>query len=494
VLVSDLKRLADADRRTRDFTVNALRRAVVEIVARFPVYRSYIDDAGVAPDDLRLIEETVEKAKRSSTLPDRMTHDFIAGALLGRIAAEGPGRPDPELLRRFRRRFQQLTGPVMAKSLEDTLFYRFVRLLALNEVGGNPGHFGLPLPKFHEAVAEQARTWPHAMIATATHDTKRGEDARGRLLALSEMPDAWADAVERFEHLARPSVVAVEESEAPDANDRYMLLQTLLGAWPNELMGDGGDAAAELFRERIKEYARKALREAKRHSSWVNVNEAYEQATFDLLRRLLEPGSEFLSAFRPLARRLAYQGMLTGLARTALKCTLPGVPDVYQGTEFWDLSLVDPDNRRPVDYGARAAALDETADLSALLQSWQDGRVKQQLLARLLADRAAAPDFYARADYRPLAPTGSKARHLVAFQRSLGNGHLVVAVPRLVARHMEGETPPLGREFWEDTALRIPAGRWRDVVTGTGITSDDKGISVGELFSALPIAVLRTME
>jgi (1->4)-alpha-D-glucan 1-alpha-D-glucosylmutase len=494
VLVSDLKRIADVDRRTRDFTVNALRRAAIEIVARFPVYRSYIDDAGPAPDDLKLVEETVEKAKRGSALPDRTTHDFIAAALLGRIETAGPGRPDPDLLRRFRRRFQQLTGPVMAKSLEDTLFYRFVRLLALNEVGGDPGHFGLRLEQFHEANAERARDWPHAMIATATHDTKRGEDARGRLLALSQMPDAWAEAVERFETLARPCVASLDEGEAPDANDRYMLLQTLLGAWPHELLDKGGEGAAEPFRQRIEEYARKALREAKRHSSWVNVNEAYEEATFDLLRRLLKPGGEFLSVFRLLARRLAYQGMLTGLARTALKCTLPGVPDVYQGTEFWDLSLVDPDNRRPVDYGARAAALDGQADLGALLRDWPDGRVKQQVLARLLADRTATPEFYAKADYRPLEAEGAKARHLLAFQRTLADERLLVAAPRLVARHLADETPPLGPEFWGDTMARAAAGRWRDVLTGTELAGDDKGIQAGELFSAFPIAVLRTMQ
>jgi (1->4)-alpha-D-glucan 1-alpha-D-glucosylmutase len=282
VLVSDLKRIADADRRTRDFTVNALRRAVVEIVARFPVYRSYIDDSGAEPEDLRLVEDTIAKAKRGSTLPDRTTHDFIAGALLGRIETESPGRPDGDLLRRFRRRFQQLTGPVMAKSLEDTLFYRFVRLLPLNEVGGDPGHFGVTVDQFHAAASERARDWPHTIIATATHDTKRGEDARGRLLALSEMPDAWAEAVERFDRLAEPHLVAQDEGEAPDANDRYMLLQTLLGAWPFELMQEGSDQLLEPFRQRIEEYARKALREAKRHTSWVNTNDAYEQATLNL--------------------------------------------------------------------------------------------------------------------------------------------------------------------------------------------------------------------
>jgi (1->4)-alpha-D-glucan 1-alpha-D-glucosylmutase len=330
------------------------------------------------------------------------------------------------------------------------------------------------------------------MIATATHDTKRGEDARARLLALSEMPEDWAAAIEHFQRMVEPHLAAYEEGKAPDANDQYMLLQTLLGAWPHELLDGGSEKAVEAFRGRIEEYARKALREAKRHTSWVNVNEAYEEATFALLRRLLQPDSAFLSEFRPLARRLAYLGMLTGLARTVLKCTLPGVPDTYQGTAFWDLSLVDPDNRRPVDYDARAAALDRPADLPRLLRSWQDGHIKQRVLASLLADRAATPDFYAKANYRPLAAQGAKARHVVAFQRSLGDDRLVVVVPRLVARHLSGETPPLGRELWGDTVLPIPGGGWRDVLTGTEGTAEDKGVPVGELFSVLPIAVLRT--
>ncbi|HEY7382282.1 MAG TPA: malto-oligosyltrehalose synthase [Beijerinckiaceae bacterium] len=493
VLVSDLKRIAEADRRTRDFTVTALRRAVVEIIARFPVYRTYLDDSAVDAEDLRLGEQTVTAAKRWSALPDRTVHDFIAHTLLGKIATEGPARPDPELPRRFRRRFQQLTGPVMAKSLEDTLFYRFVRLLALNEVGGDPGHFGITLSRFHDTVTSRARDWPHAMVASATHDTKRGEDARGRLLALSEMPDAWADAVTRFESMAAPHLVGIDEIEAPDANDRYLLLQTLLGAWPSELMEHEPEAAVTAFRARVEEYARKALREGKRYTSWVHVNEAYEEATMALLRALLDPAGSFFPAFRPLAQRLAYAGMLTGLARTALKATLPGVPDTYQGTEFWDLSLVDPDNRRPVDYGARAEALAQEPDFAALLNSWHDGRVKQQVLARLLADRAAAPEFYAKADYRPLAVQGAKGRHVLTFRRSLGGEAVVVAVPRLVARFIDGENPPLGQAFWEDTVVMAGSGRWRDVVTGTELAGDES-LRAGELFSTLPIAVLRTLQ
>ncbi|KAA2238204.1 malto-oligosyltrehalose synthase [Salinarimonas soli] len=487
VLVSDLKRIADADRRTRDYTVFAMRRALVEIIARFPVYRSYITDDAIAPEDRALVEGAVEGAKRNSALPDRTVHDFAAAALLGDVETEGPGRPNPDWIRRFRRRFQQLTGPVMAKSLEDTLFYRFVRLVPLNEVGGDPGHFGLSLADFHKANAERARDWPYAMIATATHDTKRGEDARARLYALSEMPDAWRDAVERFERLCRPLVSAVGGEAAPDANDRYLLLQALLGAWPLDLLdGDGGDR--EGFRERLEGYLLKALREAKRHTSWVHGNEAYEGAATELLSALLRPDGGFLEAFRPLARRLAAIGMVNALARTALKLTLPGVPDTYQGTEMWDLSLVDPDNRRPVDFEARARALTDDTPAEALLAAWTDGRIKQRLTARLLADRAERPALYADGDYKPLAARGAQARRLAAFVREHGEDRLVVVVPRLVGALMPDERLPLGPDAWGDTAVALPPGRWRDVVTGREVQNG----AVAELFGGLPIAVLRT--
>ncbi|HKH32740.1 MAG TPA: malto-oligosyltrehalose synthase [Beijerinckiaceae bacterium] len=494
VLVSDLKRIADADRHTRDLAVNAIRRALIEIIARFPVYRSYLDDGDIDAEDLRLIEETVAKAQQRSVLPDRTVHDFIRGVLLGEVETQGPARPDPELPRRFRRRFQQLTGPVMAKSLEDTLFYRHVALLALNEVGGDPARFRVPVDVFHTEVAERARDWPHAMIATATHDTKRGEDARARLLALSEMPEAWASAVGDFLASTEPLLKELEEIRAPDANDRYMLLQTLLGAWPNELLSDSPvPAAVESFRERIEGYARKALREAKRHTSWVNINAAYEEAASDLIGALLAPGSEFLGRLRPLARRLAYAGMITGLSRTVLKCTLPGVPDTYQGAELWDLSLVDPDNRRPVDYAARATALENLDDLRELLPHWSDGRIKQRVLTRLLRDRTEAAGLYADGGYEPLVAEGERARHVVAFRRAVGDRDLIVVVPRLAARLLDQESPPLGPEIWGDTLVRAPAGRRRDVLTGAETLCGDGGLGVGELFAALPIAVLRTI-
>jgi (1->4)-alpha-D-glucan 1-alpha-D-glucosylmutase len=492
VLVSDLKRIADANRRTRDYTVLAIRQALIEIIARFPVYRSYLGDSDPTPEDWALIQETVEAAKRMSGLPDRTVHDFAAATLLGRIETGRPGLPDPDLVRRFRRRFQQLTGPVMAKSLEDTLFYRYGRLLSLNEVGGDPSRFGTPADEFHRANLDRQREWPHAMIATATHDTKRGEDARARLNALSEIPEEWQAALDRWKALASPYLTSVDGNEAPDANDLYLILQSVLGAWPLELLDEGSDREEPVasFRTRMEEYILKALREAKRHTSWVHGNEAYESAALGLLRGILAPGSEFLSAFRPLATRLAHLGMLTSLGRTILKCTIPGVPDTYQGTELWDFSLVDPDNRRPVDYEERERLLEDEADASRLMASWRSGAIKQRLIRTILADRAASPGLYDHGDYQPLRNRGDEARHVLAFLRTSGSDRLAVVVPRLLAGLVTGEGPP-DASAWGETRVSLPGGRWRDVVTGREIEVDGDGVQVSELFREIPISVMR---
>ena len=496
VLTADLKEVADSDRRTRDFSVNAIRRALIEIIARFPTYRSYLppelEDAEIEAEDVRLIEGAVAKAKRWSGLPDRSVHDFAQNVLLGRVETAGPGRPDPRTVLRFRRRFQQLTGPVMAKSLEDTLFYRFAELLALNEVGGDPGEYGLDAEHFHALQAARARDWPNAMITTATHDTKRGEDARTRLLALSEMPDAWARAWDLWRSTAGPHLATIDDEPAPDANDQWMFFQAILGAWPLELLEqDDADAIAD-FRNRLIAYSEKAMREGKRRSSWVNVDEAYEGAVKRLFETIVAPGSDFLRELRPFAQRLAHLGMLAGLGRTVLKSTLPGLPDTYQGTEFWDFSFVDPDNRRPVDYPALERALEEGRPAGELIGTWWDGRVKQAVLAKLLAERAERPGFYADADYRALLAEGAKAAHVLAFQRADGAGDgedLVVAVPRLVSKLLpEGKV--WSGEGFAGTSLDLGAGtRWRDLVTGE--TRAGGRADCGELFRHLPFAILR---
>ncbi|MCE4222353.1 malto-oligosyltrehalose synthase [Methylobacterium sp. C25] len=497
VLTGDLKAIADANRRTRDFSINAIRRALIEIIARFPTYRSYLpsdlDETDVDQEDIELVEQTVRKAKRWSVLPDRSVHDFARDALLGRIDTVGSGRSEPRIILRFRRRFQQLTGPVMAKSLEDTLFYRFSQLLALNEVGGDPGEYGLDLAHFHVLQAARARDWPNAMITTATHDTKRGEDARSRLLALSELPEEWARAWDTWRRAAEPHLTTIEDEPAPDRNDQWMFLQAILGAWPIALL-DGEDAEAiESFRKRLDAYAEKALREAKRYSSWVNVDEAYEGAVHALFAKLIAPGSDFLARTRPFANRLARLGMIAGLGRTVLKATLPGVPDIYQGTESWDFSFVDPDNRRPVDYEARERALTDGGAPADLLAHWTDNRVKQATLAKLLADRAERPAFYADAGYQAVEAGGEHAEHVIAYLRSEddgGEGDLLVAVPRCVAE-LVGDAIWTGQPFG-GTSIPVPQGsRWIDIVSGAERSADAGRLDLGALFEALPYAVLR---
>lgn len=485
VLVSDAKTIADGDRRTRDYTAFALRQALIEIIAAFPVYRSYLGDSEPATEDVRLIEETVRTAQDASALPDRSVHHFIATALLGQATA------DPVDIRRFRRRFQQLTGPVMAKSLEDTLFYRYGRMIALNEVGGDPGHFGLSAEDFHRMNAERASAWPHAMIATATHDTKRGEDARARLLALSEMPDEWEQCLVLWRRSIAPHLTDVKGQAAPDANDQTILLQALIGAWPLELVEAPDARGLAGFRERMEGYLIKALREAKRHTSWVAPDEAYEAAALELLRAVLDPGNDVIAALGPLLRRLNLLGALNGLSRTVLKMTLPGVPDIYQGTEFWDFSLVDPDNRRPVDYDARITALTADGALADEAQHWANGRVKQHILSRLLHDRAASPDLYAEGDYRPLPVAGPRAAHLLAFVRQQGETALVVVVPRLWNALTAQEDLFPDASTWNGTSVTLPPGRWRNLLTGEDILIEAEEQALAPLMDSLPFLVLK---
>ncbi|KLK91787.1 bifunctional 4-alpha-glucanotransferase/malto-oligosyltrehalose synthase [Microvirga vignae] len=486
VLVSDIKAIADASRHTRDYTAYALRRALTEIITVFPVYRSYLGEGEPSPADLYLVEGAVQAAKQSSTLPDQSVHDFIAAALFGRTEAA-----DPADVRRFRRRFQQLTGPVMAKSLEDTLFYRYGRLIALNEVGGDPGHFGLTLQDFHEANAKRASDWPYAMIATATHDTKRGEDARARLLALSEMPEQWEEAVSLWRESISPRLSDINGSPAPDANDQVILLQALLGAWPLELLDGDDNQQLAFFHERMKGYVTKALREAKRQTSWVSPDTEYEEAALSVLQAVLDPRSGVLDRLRPLARRISVLGMLNGLSRTILKMTLPGVPDIYQGTEFWDFSLVDPDNRRPVDYDARAQALAETPSLEALLSEWQGGHVKQYILARLLQDRASAPSLYADGDYQAISVEGEHASHVIAFMRQHGDDKRAVIVPRLWNSLISTDHLKVDPASWSGLGLALPSGQWSNVITYQTSTIMTGGLILGELLSSFPFAVLK---
>ncbi|MEA2722215.1 MAG: (1-_4)-alpha-D-glucan 1-alpha-D-glucosylmutase, partial [Candidatus Eremiobacteraeota bacterium] len=465
VLALRLDRLAQRDPRTRDFTLGALRRALVETIAAFPVYRTYVTGAAVEPADRGFIERAIAAARGRDPSNEGSDYAFLRRVLL----AEHEDDDVRERYVEFAMRFQQLTAPVTAKGVEDTAFYRSLRLSALNEVGGDPARFGTSVAEFHRENARRAKHHPHALLATATHDMKRGEDVRARIAALSEVPDQWRRALARWSRLNRKHRGVV----SPLAE--YLAYQTILGAWPVELLSAelGTDALAG-FTDRIVAYMLKAGREAKLRTSWTNPDAGYERAVEEFVRAILDPvrSSTFLESLRTGARSLAATGMTNGLAQAVLKATAPGVPDTYQGTELWDLSLVDPDNRRPVDFAARAAALRALDDAVAggiprdeiardLLAAWPDGRIKLYVLATLLRHRAAAQwpvDAYA-----PLAASGERAQHVVAFSR----GAAVVTVARL-PRTLSGERTPVG-EIWSGTQLVLEntaASAYRDVLPG----------------------------
>jgi (1->4)-alpha-D-glucan 1-alpha-D-glucosylmutase len=343
---------------------------------------------------------------------------------------------------RFAMKFQQYTSPVMAKGFEDTALYRYQRLACLNDVGGDPRQFGLSVAAFHHANQQRARQWPNAMLATATHDTKRGEDVRARLAALTSVPIEWGREVRHWARLNRLWKLSVQDRAAPSSADEYLLYQTLIGAWPIELMeGAWDEGVAAEFVARIQAYMTKAQREAKLNSSWNNPNTDYEDATTQFVSRILdrETGRLFLEAFLPLQRRVAELGVHNSLVQLVLKLTCPGVPDIYQGCELWDLSLVDPDNRRPVDFRQRASLLEQVktfdamapaeraAQLAAWCEHWHDGAIKLHVLRRLLALRAAHPELFAEGDYLPIELDGVATDSAMGFERVHGEKRIVVA-------------------------------------------------------------------
>ena len=355
--------------------------------------------------------------------------DFVRDALLLRY----PAAADPEERaerRHFAMRFQQITGPVTAKGVEDTAHYRYNRLVSLNEVGSDPARFGEPTAVFHDKNARRLARWPDTLLCTATHDTKRGEDVRARINVLSEVPELWSAEVRRWRAIARRFKREVDGQAAPDPNDEYLLYQTLVGAWPQR----DADESLEVFTDRIRAYMEKATKEAKVHTSWVNPYLAYDDAVRGFVTRLLAPGSPFIDASRPFREAVARAGAVNSLAQTLLKITAPGIPDFYQGSELWDLSLVDPDNRRPVDFARRRSALDglaariaaESADSSGLaselLAAWPDGLVKLYVIHRALTLRRDRARLFGVGAYVPLTAVGAHAEHVVAFARRDGRG------------------------------------------------------------------------
>jgi len=502
VLASELLRLARADRRTRDYTFNTLRQALAEVIACFPVYRTYLRGRA-SRRDRRHIDWAVGRARRRSRAADATIFDFVRGALLG----EAPEGASPELAARYRvmaMKVQQVTAPVTAKGVEDTAHYVYTPLASLNEVGTDPGMFGLSATAFHAASADRATHWPHTVLATSTHDTKRSEDVRARIDVLSEMPAAWRLLLRRWGRMNRGRKRVREGAIAPSRQEEYLLYQTLLGTFPTDL---ADVRALADYRGRIERYMLKAVREAKRRSSWVNPDEEYEAAVRAFVAALLRDGDGnlFLDDLRAQAARIAWFGALNSLSMTLLKLASPGVPDFYQGTELAELSLVDPDNRRPVDYALRERLLDELAALAAgrdlgarvreLAAAPLDGRAKLWLAWRALALRRRDPELFERGGYTALAVSGAKAEHVVAFARQY-EGRIAIAVAGRLFLQLVGEHGhlPIGPDVWQDTAIGLPAAdaaaSFVNVLTGETVAAPDGRLGVGRAFGDFPGALL----
>ncbi|MCE5186060.1 MAG: malto-oligosyltrehalose synthase [Planctomycetaceae bacterium] len=467
-------------------TIETIRAVLKELIVQLDVYRTYIDDEISVEDDRRL-ETAIQRAMEHS--PGlRRELKMLKQLLLSkqtRTASEGEAED-------FVLRFQQYTGPVMAKGLEDTCFYRYNRLISLNEVGGRPTRFGVAPHEFDAFISERAWTFGLSMNASSTHDTKRGEDARARINVLSEMPDLWRQATEYWAALNEDFRRKIGAEYAPSRNDEYFIYQTMIGSFPFE------ESQEADFFERLKATAVKAAREAKIHTNWTDPNAEYERAIKDFIDCLAQPDGQFLTDFRRLHRQTAFYGIFNSLSQTLIKMTAPGVPDFYQGSELWNLSMVDPDNRRGVDYAQRARMLaeitaktgrDTTALLRELMATPQDGRIKMYTIWKTLHLRAGFRELFERGDYVPLQVRGSLRDHLIAFARVHGERAAVTAVPRFLSRFITPDTMPLG-EIWNDTEVMLPEeflAAWYNCFTEAR-TDAERSIKASDLLAGFPVA------
>lgn len=501
MLAYQLNRISEMNRRSRDFTLNSLRSALIEFVACFPIYRTYLDGSVVDERDRRYVEQAIARAKRRAPVTNVSIFDFLRDILLVRYGAH-LGEEERRLQLGFAMKLQQFTGPVMAKGMEDTTFYVYNRLVSLNEVGGEPVAFGNSVADFHAHNSQRLATASGSLLSTTTHDTKRSEDVRARIDVISELPDEWKSVLARLSKAARRHRVQIgEDRMAPDRNEETLLYQTLVGAWPFEPL-EG--AALDTFVARIESYMLKAAKEAKVNTSWINPDATWDEALAAFVRSVLRDPA-FVQELLPFQRKAAEAGIYNSLAQVVLKIASPGVPDVYQGCEQWDFSLVDPDNRRPVDFAQLARSLhdlQERGDRSAeerlelVRELWaqrQDGRVKQYVTWRSLRLRRAQSELFLHGEYVPVECAGPRGAHSVALSRRRGFSQVIAVTTRLVARLLEENAAP-----WDGTYLLLPGGSggvaWTDVFTGTVhrpvMHRGQPTLPLAPLLAELPVALL----
>ena len=497
-LVKRIKQIADQAAGGCDMSFQRLQQSLTEILVRFPVYRTYIDRTGPSRADRKYIQEAVESAIRGMPqLEPELT--FIKKLLLAKTG-EPPGKDNTGAtgdIGKIIVKFQQLTAPLTAKGFEDTALYVYNRLVSLNEVGGDPRRFGCTANGFHRFIKKRARSWPYSMNSTATHDSKRGEDVRARINVLSELPGEWNDHLYRWQGLNQEKKARLNGEEVPDQNEEYLLYQTLLGAYPFE------DIPGNFFIERIGEYLVKAIREAKIHSSWTEVNAEYEAALVSFAQKILHPieGASFLKTFLPFFKKVAFYGIWNTLSQTLVKIAAPGVPDFYQGTELFDFHLVDPDNRRPVDFKKRKRFLAQILDKAAsdplrlikeLLAAPNDGRIKLFLIARALRVRNQETALFKHGCYVPLTASGRFKTHVIAFARIFEKRCSITVVPRFLTGLVKENQHPLGRRVWQDTEVIFAektASRWKNIFTAE-MLSAKSSFKIGRILQHFPCALL----
>lgn len=502
-----LNRLSEKNRHTRDFTLNSLTTAMVEFIAFLPVYRTYIDQAGVNDRDRRCIELAIAKAKRRNPAVSGSVFDFMKDVLLLSYPEKFGDKDRKEWLD-FVMRLQQLTGPIMAKGVEDTTFYVYNRLVSLNEVGGSPDRFGTSLETFHGKNIERMKFWPHALITTSTHDTKRSEDVRARINVLSEIPDEWRKHLVNWRKLNRKKKPVIEGEKVPDLNEEFLLYQTLIGVWPFEIKDE---TEYENFKGRISDYMLKAVREAKVNTSWVNPNSMYEDALMMFIDGIMNDKTEspFLKDFTSFQNKISHYGLYNSLSQTLLKITSPGVPDFYQGTEIWDFRLVDPDNRRPVDYNLRMKIYEDLKKRETgtplhkfareMTMNKENGMIKLYLIYKSLRYRNENRELFERGEYLPLEVMGEKTDYVCAFARRIGADSTIIAAARFFTSLIpEPQSLPMGEEVWGDSSLIVPIAEphagYRNVFTDEIIAAknyeDATVLRLSEVFANFPVAML----
>lgn len=508
VLANLISSIAQDNRHTRDFTYQGLRAALGEVVACFPVYRTYISPDRISDEDRRYLQWAIAQAKKHHHAGEVLIFDFIHD-LLGLAHLEACPANTRRKLIQLTQRFQQYTAPVMAKGLEDTALYNYNRLISLNDVGFNPRSFGVSINAFHLENRQRLASWPQNMVATSTHDSKRGEDVRARINVISELSNEWRRHLTRWSRLNRAKKRLIDSERAPSRNDEYLLYQTLLGTWPVDMHDT---EHLHSYAKRITDYMLKVAKEAKVHTSWSNPSEEYEQAMREFVAKLLSrpDHNAFLADFIPFQQRVCRFGLLNALSQTLLKLTIPGIPDLYQGNELWAFNLVDPDNRRCVDYLKYQAALDSLINASQgaealpgllheLLAHLEDGRLKLYLIWKTLSLRGRYPQVFVQGDYVALECTGLKAGHICAFARRQDDMEVLVAVTRWFARLTEGAGDfPLGPAVWLDSRILLgdtaQSRGYRNVLTNDPVLPQQEDnaswLNAAELFRRLPFALL----